>query len=420
VVGRLRSGIVTTTLSAAGIAALTLHPAAPDLTAPPASPLCVLCGSSGTTDFVLNLLLFAPLGAGLWLLGLRAPAAVAAGAALSLGIELAQGLVLSSRHAALGDLLANSAGTWVGFLTMSRLVPPWPVPSRGQCLLRCVTTWAVAVAAPILAAIAFQPLAPGGGSALYGQWANVFGNTARFEGRVLKVYLNGEPLPEGLVTTDSRPVVWSDRTRKFEARVVTGQLPGRRALVAAVADGRGRQPVAIWQDGVDATLSLQLRATRLGVRSPDVRIPRAFAVPEGTDLDLGIELRQGTLTATAVHGNGQAGTHLPLRASASWILMWPWGSSFDREPRWRTGLWLLVWGATAGLLLGYWGTLARAGGSAVVAALAIAPITHAGIPSLAGLPWGSPVEWAVTVVSIALGLAAGRPLARGRRIADAR
>src|SRR5690606_2962780 len=71
---------------------------------------CLVCGSQGTVDVIQNLLLFAPLGAGLAMLGLPLTLAIAVAAATSLGVESVQATVLVGRAATLSDVVTNTAG----------------------------------------------------------------------------------------------------------------------------------------------------------------------------------------------------------------------------------------------------------------------------------------------------------------------
>jgi glycopeptide antibiotics resistance protein len=66
-----------------------------------------------------NVLLFAPLGAGLRLLGLRLRHAAAAGCALSVAIEAVQ-LAIPGRTTSTADVLCNTAGAALGWWIASR------------------------------------------------------------------------------------------------------------------------------------------------------------------------------------------------------------------------------------------------------------------------------------------------------------
>src|SRR5918998_1555401 len=100
-------------LSLAGflfIAATTLVPLPQQSAASQITPLwCLVCGDYGGVDVINNILLFIPFAFGLRLLGLRSQLVVAAGALLSLGIELLQWWVIPGRDASLSDLLTNTS-----------------------------------------------------------------------------------------------------------------------------------------------------------------------------------------------------------------------------------------------------------------------------------------------------------------------
>src|SRR5688572_6319026 len=93
------------------IAVATLMPAETDVTLPAS---CVFCGQFGGVDFVLNIVLFVPLGVGLrWLLGSWLASGLV-GAATTLVIETLQWRLIPGRDASLGDLLANTLGALLG------------------------------------------------------------------------------------------------------------------------------------------------------------------------------------------------------------------------------------------------------------------------------------------------------------------
>ena len=70
-------------------------------------------------NIVGNVLLFAPLGAGLQLLGWGGRRTVAAGFALSAAVELAQ-LAIPGRTTSTADVLCNTAGAALGWWIASR------------------------------------------------------------------------------------------------------------------------------------------------------------------------------------------------------------------------------------------------------------------------------------------------------------
>ncbi|MEI2720453.1 MAG: VanZ family protein [Gemmatimonadales bacterium] len=83
---------------------------------------CLVCGDAGTTDVLLNLLLFAPLGVGLRWRGWSGGRAVLAICLLTLAIEGTQAFALAGRDATISDVLANSLGGAIGWWGWPRLV----------------------------------------------------------------------------------------------------------------------------------------------------------------------------------------------------------------------------------------------------------------------------------------------------------
>ena len=90
-----RAGLGVTFIALAFIAAATLLPAPPTRID---SHLCLICGSFGTVDAALNVLLFIPLGIGLALAGVSGKRALLGMVVLSALIEVAQLLVIPSRY----------------------------------------------------------------------------------------------------------------------------------------------------------------------------------------------------------------------------------------------------------------------------------------------------------------------------------
>src|SRR6478672_4733448 len=108
-----RAGVPITLASLLAICLATLWPQPP---APVDSHFCVICGSFGTVDALLNVLLFVPLGIGLSLLEWSERRAVLAMCALSIAIEAAQFFVIPGRDSTLGDVLTNTFGGAMGFM----------------------------------------------------------------------------------------------------------------------------------------------------------------------------------------------------------------------------------------------------------------------------------------------------------------
>ena len=77
---------------------------------------CLLCRDQDEAGFLLNILLFVPLGVGLRALGLSILRCIALGAALTILIEMLQLHVVHGRFSELNDIVANTLGAVAGVL----------------------------------------------------------------------------------------------------------------------------------------------------------------------------------------------------------------------------------------------------------------------------------------------------------------
>jgi hypothetical protein len=348
----LRRGHLTTGSALVLIAALTLksQPEQPALRQ--LSPWCIACGETGGTDLVLNTLLFVPLGIGLAGLRWSLALAIAVGAGVSLAIETLQATILTGRHGTVGDVAANTLGTLAGF-AMARAADQSPLAVRAL-----VARWGLPVGLTMALGPAFAPVLLQPASVVaepwYGQWAHVFENTEPFTGKLLRVTLNGAPVPDGALTTaEGRgPPTRLDRL-EINVDLRLGQPTHRRAQVAAIADPHGSWVVAIWQHDTDAILATKLQASRVRMVHPVIRLRGALAGNHGDERRLALRIIGGTITAQADGGEKHAAV-LRLDAGLGWTLFWPWEASLYRDPPARNLAWMWGWGAVAvGTLLAW-------------------------------------------------------------------
>ena len=115
--------------SIAVIVALTLVPTASDndLELVPFGDLADALASSDVgrvlevaLESAANILLFVPLGAALAYAGFRAGRAACVGISLSVGIEIAQLLLIPGRTTAVDDVILNALGLMLGYAAVSR------------------------------------------------------------------------------------------------------------------------------------------------------------------------------------------------------------------------------------------------------------------------------------------------------------
>src|SRR6266550_6929494 len=174
-----RVGRVVKFVSLSVIVFATLLPASGH---PVASHFCLVCGSMGGLDAILNILLFVPLGVGLALCGVAPKRAILVMSGLSILIETAQLLVIPGRDASIGDVLTNTVGGAVGFVA-SRYARVWLSPSGGQAT-RLIAGWAaIWLMIQAISSFSFAPSIPE--TQYYGQLAPSLGGFAVFQGRVL-------------------------------------------------------------------------------------------------------------------------------------------------------------------------------------------------------------------------------------------
>src|ERR1043166_1066671 len=108
----VRVGVTITVLALAGILIATLRP---DSNPPLPSHWCLICGTQGGVDAILNVLLFLPLGVGLALTGFSWRGTTVCALVTSVLVELAQLAVIAGRDATIGDVITNTLGGAVGF-----------------------------------------------------------------------------------------------------------------------------------------------------------------------------------------------------------------------------------------------------------------------------------------------------------------
>jgi hypothetical protein len=131
--GRARSYALVSlsTIWLLAVALSTLTPGSSDAALrQPAETWCLFCGDLGSSNAVLNVVLFVPLGLLMAWAGRDWRVAIALGAVASVGIELAQ-ISLPARHPAPADVLWNVTGSLLGALVHRAFGPVQP-PSAAR------------------------------------------------------------------------------------------------------------------------------------------------------------------------------------------------------------------------------------------------------------------------------------------------
>jgi hypothetical protein len=238
---------------------------------------CVGCGEFGTSELLLNVLLFVPLGL---LLACRHRTmsvrgivwrALAVGGVLSLLIEGTQWLLVPGRTSALGDLLANSLGAALGALLImhrATLVAP-----QGRARVMWLATWTTAVVALLAFGIwSSTPWLPNGRWFL--QRTPVRPWSDRYTGVLTFAGIGATNLPADRIRDTSLITA----VRRGEQAVVVVEKPGiasaRLSYVVRLVEADGsHELLSLARDADDAvvytlTNSARARSGRIGVLLP--------------------------------------------------------------------------------------------------------------------------------------------------------
>jgi hypothetical protein len=383
------------------IAAVTLVPAPDEVARAASTPVyCLLCGDLGSVDFLLNTLLFVPLGIALVVAGFSWRRAVALCAVATFIIELLQMQVIVGRDASLGDIVANTLGGGLGALFVYRwsdLALPTALRARRLALAYAVvllwiwsgTAWALGPALP--QAVRW-----------YGAWAPEFANFERFSGTPLMVTAGEEPLLPGPALDQQRIEDALSAHPVISFRAVLGKPPQDLAPIGAIVDAWHRDVMLIGQDHQDLEFSLRMRASILRLRNPAAVLRGGLAGQPGDTVEAEGALRDGAFELATRDGRRVASLRLPLSASWGWSLVTPWEAGYGNEIYLLTALWI------AGLIgvLAYW-TVWAGGPSFVLLPVTILLMLGA-VPYAAGFPPAHWSEWAAAIAGTLLGSMAAR------------
>lgn len=369
------------------ILAATLFPSTDEV-----EPLlsCVLCGDKGVADFILNVILFAPLGIALAHANERFLRVCLAGALLSGAIELAQ-LYIPGRDSSLGDVLSNTTGAAAGYC-FARYAP-YLITRRGRAAI-WVTIGAAAL--PVLAVAVTGALLQAAlpRAVYYGQRTPRLGNLEWYGGHVRAATLDGLSLPTGQLTN-------SDSVRELllaGARIQVSATAGpRTAALAAllrIADDRYREIILIGPDRDDLVFRYRTRSLTLRLDQPDLRVPGALrSIRRNDSLDIAA-WRERDGYCLSVNGARTCG--LRFTAARGWAALIYW----EHLPQGALQLLDAAWLATLLVPLGACAATRRAAWAAV------ALLVSAGVvPLLVNLGPTPLVGWIGGIGGIAVGAA---------------
>lgn len=339
-------------------------------TAPPWD--CVLCGDGGTTDFVLNLILFAPFGviarAARWPLGRLAVCAFA----LTLSIEVYQGTALVGRDATLGDVLANTSGALLGWWLVAWFGSLTAAPGRAR------TTALAVLATQCLiwfgTCVGMRP-ALSGPAPWVGRFSPVGRSPEPFEGTIQGVALDGiavtmEPMSRPPTPGDSLDLAVA-LTRTTHAE------PSRSTSIVRLVDPTPRVFLRVTQIGQGINVEIPLAASPWRLQTPDWRYASGLDIPVGRPWQFEWRRHANSVEMTSAPADApQGATHQSLAVSIGlgWIWVHPFVTAIGDSAPWWTALWIATWFA----LLGWTGRWAGRRFSALLLVAGIAFFIAAG------------------------------------------
>lgn len=347
------AGAAVTIAAAAAIAWFTLRPGEKG---PPA-----MTGRDYLlTDLVLNVLLFIPLGVGLALLSVRGRGTIAIGTLSSVAIELSQWWWISGRTASFHDVLTNGLGTALGAI----LVAAWGDRARWRRVMGAPLAAAL-VAAWVIGALLVVPSLPRG-VLWFGQWQHEFAGTTLFQGRVLRLSVQGIAVPDGAFagTAALRERLTRSDTLQVVTDIVTGEPVEGRAQLVGVVSAEGAELASLWQLGTSVLARQRLRLSDFSVRTLWLRMDHALPPSPGDTLRVVFEATRRALELRVAHG----GTGKVSRINLGPEIFWTGFLPFEYEAGNRGAWWPLTGVALIFLVLGL--LLAPHRGAAI-AALAI-------------------------------------------------
>ncbi len=348
---------------------------------------CIVCGSRGVADALLNMALFFPLGASLG--GRMVPNRLVLGAALTSSvIELTQ-LLVPGRDASVGDVLFNTLGAWLGMLAV-RSLSRWSYPESRLASRASFGAALITVSCFTLTGYLLQPAFSR--RTYFGQWTPILGHLEPYRGRIVSARIGSLELP-------SRELADSERFRALmigdttlEVMSVAAPAPSALAPIFSVYDDLQREMILLGADRGHLVYRYRTRAAELRLDQPDLRLPGALAdVAPGDTIELSVHrVARGHVLTHA----GRAAL-LSFSVGVGWaLLMYPeWLSPGTMQL--VSVLWIMV----LAVPIGFW---ARRRPESVAALTAVV-LAFVLIPPAVGLMTTPPGQWGGLVVGLVIG-----------------
>lgn len=420
-----------TAASALIIAVLTLRPV-PGAQLRPFT-FCLVCSDVGTSDLILNVLLFVPLGIGLALLLISRRRAMLVVCLSTISIEMLQATVVVGRYPSSSDLVANGLGGGLGILLVSSW-RFWLRPSPRTALQLAAIFTVAWLLQQVVVSLALQRLT--GAPEYYGQWAHRWPDMDPYPGVVRAFAVNDQPVPDERITAPGTvaPLRLGDSV-EVQVDLVPNGPTVRSAPIVSISNETLGNIFFLGQLGHDLIFRMRLRASALHLRTPSFRIPAVFrdqrceedvsACGRRAPVNLVVIVTSSRIRISIQDGRSRIERQISITPALAWSLVVP-----IETPAAPLGA--LAGALSVALLLapvGYWlGRVASFGRAALGTASGfLAPVGVAGIatalglyviPTALGVAASPLLAAAASVLALLLGLLIGTASIRRSAIAE--
>jgi glycopeptide antibiotics resistance protein len=369
---------------------------------------CFMCGRQWGIDFVLNIALFIPLGLVLRLALVPPFQALLGIAATTFVIEVLQ-LVIPGRITSIDDLISNTIGGIVGYALAGHL-RTIAAPS-GRQTVAAVLTAGTAVLTALWGTLWLFAPAPTS-HPYWGQFSPELGQFGRFEGTILEASVGDEPLRNGrLPNTDAVRELLRRDSVTVHALVRGGRNSHRLAPVVSIFDGEHNEVMLVGRSGGRSlTFRLRSRASRIGLRTPEVSTWNAFP-PAANGGDTNAVRLRGTVNGYAISASAKVDTGwvsrtIHFRPTHGWAYLVPFENLFTKRAPDFTTIWMAILFAP----LGYYAAITILRRRRAVERIAtVLWVATVGFLALVALPWavglstGDAAEWRGAAFGVASG-----------------
>jgi len=394
-----RLGALLVLASLAVSVALTL---VPESQHGPRDPFwCLTCSTVAAADSVRNVLLFAPLGAGMALLGFGPARAAGVGLLVSVLIEAAQAVV-PGRTASVRDLMMNALGAALGAIVLRIVRARRGLPAR-TCDVAALASAAAFACALALSGWLFAPQLPSD-APWYGGHLMDVASLRHSEGALEAASLGGLAIGRGRLPEGDTIRARLAAGATLRLRVRPGPRIEGLAPWLSLVDQRQREILVVGPDADALVWRIRTRGRALRFELPDV-VAAGVLTDRFGDAPLEVEIEpRGDALCVRVAATERCGLGTP--AGRGWAhLVSPRRLGEGARAR-MDALWLAALALPVGFFL-------RASPAALLAAAA-AGVALALLPTRLGLLEATASDALATASGIAVGALAARLATRPR------